>query len=205
MDQTVINTDGVLVRLTAEISSYVKRFPVHSFQSQSTLPHACSALSSETAPRSKRTHNCSPAGRDANQVQRWRRLSRAPLHSDCWRRRCGECALDPVDLFLSGPECRRLSNPPGHSCLSRSSLRRTRNKQVDRRSLSLITSGFPFLNSDAPTIDGYRYGDSDALSICHRIRFMSYGVPDPRPLSHRQLSWCRPLTNVGGQRHARAP
>jgi hypothetical protein len=37
MDRTVINTDGVLVRPATKISSYVKRFPVHSSQSQQPL------------------------------------------------------------------------------------------------------------------------------------------------------------------------
>jgi len=37
------------------------------------------------------------------------------------------------------------------------------------RSVSLITSGFSFLYSDAPTADGHSYGDGDAVSICYSI------------------------------------
>jgi hypothetical protein len=59
-----------------------------------------------------------------------------------------------------------------------------------RPSVSLITSGFPFLNSDAPTVDGHRDGYGDALSVCYCFRLMSYEGLDPPSLPSETFLSC---------------
>jgi len=83
-DRTVINTDGAPARPAAEITSYVN-------VCRSILPNHPHARP-QTAPRSKRPYHRSSANGDADQVQRWRRLPRASLPSDCWCRRRGKCS-----------------------------------------------------------------------------------------------------------------
>ena len=57
-----------------------------------------------------------------------------------------------------------------------------------RRSVSLITSGFSFLYSDAPTADGHSYGDGDAVSICYCIWPVSPELRSSGPPSF-YLTW----------------
>ena len=75
-----------------------------------------------------------------------------------------------------------------------------------RPSVSLITSGFPFLNSDAPAVDGHRDGYGDALSVCYCFRLMSYEglVPPSLPSEASLTVTVPPFNERWGQRHARA-
>ena len=95
-DRTVINTDGVPTRPTTEISSYVKLFIVHSSESH-TSPYSrpFSFRKNTTAPRSKWPYHRPFTEGAADEVYHWRCLPRAPLHSVCRRRRCGECGIEP--------------------------------------------------------------------------------------------------------------